>query len=66
MSHNSQPIIIPKNFNFIESIPVLNREMLISENAVINIYIYIYIYIYIAAVTEMDLLKLYHFLIFQK
>ena len=40
MSHNSQPIIIPKNFNFIESIPVLNREMLISENAVINIYIW--------------------------
>ena len=37
----SQPIMIPNNFHFIESIPVLKREMLISETAVINIYIYI-------------------------
>ena len=34
----SQPIMIPNNFHFIESIPLLNREMLISETAVINIY----------------------------
>jgi hypothetical protein len=27
----------PNNFHFIESIPVLNREMLISETAGINI-----------------------------
>ena len=31
--------MIPNNFHFIESIPLLNREMLISETAVINIYI---------------------------
>ena len=36
----SQPIMIPNNFHFIESIPLLYREMLISETAVINIYIY--------------------------
>ena len=35
----SQPIMIPNNFHFIESIPLLYREMLISETAVINIYI---------------------------
>ena len=32
----SQPIMIPNNFHFIESIPLLYREMLISETAVIN------------------------------
>ena len=37
----SQPIMTPNNFHFIESIPVLKREMLISETAVIN-YIYIW------------------------
>ena len=36
----SQPIMIPNNFHFIESIPLLYTEMLISETAVINIYIY--------------------------
>jgi hypothetical protein len=33
----SQLIRTPNNFHFIESIPVLKREMLISETAVINI-----------------------------
>jgi hypothetical protein len=35
--------MIPNNFHFIESIPLLYTEMLISETAVINIYIYIYL-----------------------
>jgi hypothetical protein len=38
----SQPIMIPNNFQFFESIPLLYTEMLISETAVINIYIYIH------------------------
>ena len=33
----SQPIMIPNNFQFFESIPLLYTEMLISETAVINI-----------------------------
>jgi hypothetical protein len=32
----SQPIIIPNNFHFIESIPLLYIEILISETAGIN------------------------------
>ena len=39
----SQPIMIPNNFHFMESIPLLYREMLISETAVINIYITAYL-----------------------
>ena len=35
----SHPIMTPNNFHFIESIPVLKREMLISETAGINIFI---------------------------
>ena len=33
----SHTIMTPSNFHFIESIPVLKTEMLISETAVINI-----------------------------
>jgi hypothetical protein len=39
----SQPIMTPNNFHFIQSIdsiPLLNTEMLISETAVINIYMH--------------------------
>ena len=36
-SQPNEPIMTPNNFHFIESIPVLKWEMLISETAGINI-----------------------------